>query len=220
MRQQECCKINFGDHELTLLPEGAVYWEAEQTLFVADTHFGKETTFHKLSIPVPSLLDNELIRLSRLLNETDSKRLIVLGDLLHSRRGRCTQLEDEVAEWRQKHLDVNCMLVRGNHDLASGDPPADWRFECVDSPAMLGGMTLAHHPDEVLDRWTICGHLHPKVRYSSRVDTLQLPCFLVRNQTLVLPAFAKFVDHGVIETRPDDRVYAIADDEVLKLELS
>ena len=33
-----------------LLPEKAIRWPAEKTLFVADPHFGKSATFRKVSL--------------------------------------------------------------------------------------------------------------------------------------------------------------------------
>ncbi|MGC6442699.1 MAG: phosphoesterase, partial [Rubripirellula sp.] len=51
---KDTIKINIDDHQLTLLPMGGVFHGATETLFVTDTHFGKDVTFRKHSIPVPS----------------------------------------------------------------------------------------------------------------------------------------------------------------------
>lgn len=81
--------IEIAGEELELLPERAIHWPARRTLFVADTHWGKAATLRAYSIPVPmGGTDDDLERLSRALEKTDARRLIVLGDALHAREGR------------------------------------------------------------------------------------------------------------------------------------
>ena len=211
------CEIEFGDTSLILLPSRAVFWESESTVFIADTHFGKAETFHHLNIPVPSQIDEDLMRLSKVLNETQCEHLIVLGDLVHSRKGNTAQLKRSIADWRAQHREVTIQLVRGNHDKASGEPCSTWAIESVDAPCKMGALHLTHHPAFKSQNWTLCGHLHPKFRITNALEDIRCPAFLKRNQTLVLPAFAKFVDHGIVPSMPYDIFYAIADSEVIPI---
>jgi DNA ligase-associated metallophosphoesterase len=206
--------INFGGRQLHLLPDRAV-WCNKSTLWIADLHLGKEQTFRRSGFPVPDLLPTDLLRLTRVINVTQSKHLIILGDLLHSRSGGSDRLNSTVKEWRTGHSNIEMTLVRGNHDRHAGDPPSEWNLRCVDAPAQSGRITLTHHP--LFDDASPClaGHLHPKFKMRTRAEELKLPCFLMRRQTLVLPAFGQFIDHGVIKPEPNDDIYVIASDEVI-----
>jgi metallophosphoesterase superfamily enzyme len=107
------------------------------------------------------------------------------------------------------------ILVRGNHDRHAGDPPDGWNLKCVDAPTQSGRLTLTHHPlfDEALP--SLAGHLHPKFRMRTRSEDLKCPCFLIRQQTLVLPAFGHFIDHGTIKPEPGDQIFLVAAHEVI-----
>ena len=216
--------ITYGEEALVLLPARAVWWPAQRTILIADTHFGKEATFRAAAIPVPDQTTELLQRISSILSVTSAVRLIILGDLIHARRGRCSATFRLIADWRQAHRKtLEVMLVRGNHDLAAGDPPEDWHIRCVSDPESLGPFALAHVPPAAaggLKHPVLAGHLHPVVRLSgpARVS-LRLPCFLLRPHVLVLPAFSDFVDGKVPQIEPDDRVFAVADQRVLEVPL-
>src|SRR4051812_6702373 len=63
-----------------LLPQRALYWPAQQTLFVADVHLGKAAAFRAGGVPIPrGTTANDLDRLSMLITVTGARRLIVLG---------------------------------------------------------------------------------------------------------------------------------------------
>ncbi len=207
--------IRLGDVDLRLLPEHAAWCPASATLWIADLHLGKEQTFRTAGIPIPDLLTSDLSRLSRLLTHTGATQLYILGDLLHARAGRSQRLHETLAAWREQHASVAMTLVRGNHDLQTGDPPPDWKMHCVSAPAQSGPFVLTHYP--LFDGRTLnlAGHLHPKWRARSRADDLKLPCFLLRQQSLVLPAFGRFIDHGVIKPQIADLIFAVAEDAIM-----
>lgn len=207
--------IQFGGVDLRLLPEHAVWCPASSTLWIADLHLGKEQAFRHSGVPIPDLLAEDLARLTGILNATKARQLYILGDLIHSRTGRSPRLSQAFATWRKQHDLVEMILVRGNHDQSSGDPPDEWRLKCVDPPLPSGALQLTHHP--LFDRkcFNLAGHLHPKWRIRSRMEDLRLPCFLVRKQSLVLPAFGRFIDHDVLVPQASDAIYVIADGHVI-----
>ncbi len=207
--------IRFGGVDLQLLPEHAVWSPQSSTLWIADLHLGKEQTFRNAGIPIPDLLAEDLSRLTRVFTTTAAQHLYILGDLLHAREGRSPRLNETFATWRAQHASVAITLVRGNHDHRAGDPPDDWRMECVDAPTPCGPFTLTHDPLFDGKSFNLAGHLHPKWRGRSRADDLKLPCFLIRQQSLVIPAFGRFIDHGVIVPHRDDHIYAVADGAVI-----
>src|SRR5690348_13559040 len=135
--------IEFGNEQFALLPDRAVFWHARQTLLIADAHLGKAASFRAFGVPVPSgTTAKDLARLTRLLEITHAKRLVILGDLVHAKAGRQPEIESAVAAWRGSHEDVEMILIRGNHDRASGRIPANWRMTEVEEPFEDNGFVL------------------------------------------------------------------------------
>lgn len=207
--------IFFGGEELRLLPEHGVWCPRTRTVWVADLHLGKEESFRKSGFPVPDLREDDLSRLSHMLERTSANQLVILGDLIHARSGLSTRLTEEFSNWRVQHAGIDIVLIRGNHDQHAGDPPSEWQLRCVDAPHAAGDLLQSHVPlfDNV--RPNLAGHLHPKYRLRSRAEDLKFPCFLLRRQTLVLPAFGRFIDHGLIVPHVADDIYIVVEGEII-----
>ncbi len=208
---------------LQLLPGRAILLPQHATLLVADAHVGKAVSFRRLGVPVPrGTTTANLAALSALLQQTAARRIVFLGDFLHSARAHSASTLGALARWRGRHDDVELTLVRGNHDAHAGDPPPALRIEVVDEPLRLGGLALAHHPRAVADAYVLAGHWHPCVSFGGRAfDRLRLPCFWFgdpdRRAVGVLPAFGDFTGMHPIARVEGDRVWAIADDRVVAL---
>jgi len=204
-----------GGRPLTLLPEKAAFVAASGTLLVADAHIGKATTFRALGVPVPRGTTSEtLAGLSRLVRRTGARRIVFLGDFLHSARARAPATLAAVAEWRAAHAGLELVLVRGNHDDRAGDPPAALGIRVVDEPLMQDGFALCHHPAPRSGAYVLAGHIHPCVHVGRGWDHLRLPCFWFGDSVGVLPAFGAFTGMHPVHASGDDRVFAIADDAV------
>ena len=103
-------------------------------------------------MPVPhGTTPDALDRIDPLIEGTGAKRIVFLGDLLPSRKGRVEATLDAVTAWRESHAAVTLTLVRGNHDARAGDPPAAWGVEVVAEPFAIGPLRLCHHPDRTAD---------------------------------------------------------------------
>lgn len=212
-----------GGHVLQLLPQRAAHLPAQRCLLVADAHFGKAASFRRLGVPVPEATTaGTLARLSAVLAETGAERVAFLGDLLHSADAQADDTVDALWRWRQRHRQVDLLLVRGNHDRQAGDPPPAWGVRCVDEPwrvddgaaARLRGLVLAHHPEPRFgadaDAYVLAGHLHPGVALGGRAhDRLRLPCFHFGPRVGVLPAFGEFTGLRVLRRAPGDRVFVV-----------
>lgn len=207
---------SWAGEELVLLPSGAVWWPRQETVLIADPHFGKAATFRATAIPIPDGTEHDLLRLTKVLRETAARRLIILGDLLHARRGRCPTTFAAVTQWREERAEVELVLVRGNHDLGAGDPPAEWNIACLPEPWLCEPFVLQHH-DTPAGRPALAGHRHPKIRLSAGGDQLQLPCFHWRDELLVLPAWTEFADSGLIRRSTGDRVFVLAGEAVVEV---
>ena len=201
---------------LLLLAERAAYWPARETLFVADFHLGKAASFRAAGIPMPAGTTSENVeRLTRALDRTRAGRVVFLGDFLHSAEARAPRTLERFARWREAHRSLTLTLVRGNHDRKAGDPPPEWNVDCVEAGAASGPFVLNHEPGPSAAGYALAGHIHPAVRLSGEGDTMSLPCFWFGKRHGVLPAFGAFTGSAVVRPRAGDRVFVIAEDEVL-----
>jgi DNA ligase-associated metallophosphoesterase len=217
-------RIRVADADLVLHPSGAALLSAEHTLLVADAHFGKAVSFRKLGVPVPSGTTTETLdQLTGAIVETKARRVVFLGDFLHSRRAHAAGTLAALARWRKTHAALELTLVRGNHDERAGDPPAGLGIHVVDEPLAQGPFTLCHHPRAIAGAYVLAGHWHPCISVSGRAfERLRLPCFwfgddtgaLPQNAAGVLPAFGSFTGMHRIEPRAGDRIFPVAGDVV------
>jgi DNA ligase-associated metallophosphoesterase len=204
---------------LTLLPEKAAFLAASRTLLVADAHIGKAVTFRALGVPVPRGTTTETLdALSLLIASWRARRIVFLGDFLHSAHARAPATLGALARWRRAHVAVELVLVRGNHDDRAGDPPPSLGIRVVDEPFELDGFALCHHPRPRRGSYVLAGHLHPCVGIGGRAfDHLRLPCFWLGDEVGVLPAFGAFTGMHPIHAGASDRVFPIADGAVAAL---
>ena len=205
-----------GGQSLTLLAEKAGFIARSRTLLIADAHIGKAVSFRALGVPVPRGTTSEtLARITTLVAKTAARRIVFLGDFLHSARSHAAQTLAAVAAWREQHAALELVLVRGNHDDRAGDPPAYLRIKAVDEPLLQDGFALCHHPKPRPGAYVLAGHLHPCIGLGGRTfDHLRLPCFWFGDEVGVLPAFGAFTGMHPIRPAPCDRVYPVADDQV------
>jgi uncharacterized protein len=205
-----------GGQPLSLLAERAAFIATSRTLLVADAHIGKAVSFRALGVPVPRGTTSETLDgLTSLVSSTAARRIVFLGDFLHSVHAHAAATLAAVAAWRQAHRGLELVLVRGNHDDRAGDPPRELGIDVVDEPFMQDRFALCHHPKRVVGAYVLAGHLHPCISLGGRAgDHLRLPCFWLGDDVGVLPAFGAFTGMHPIRAAAKDRVFAVADDTV------
>jgi len=201
--------IELEQTELWLLADNAVYWSAQQTLLVADIHFGKAAAYRQLGQPVPKgTTQANLQRLNRLLELYPSRQLIFLGDFLHAPESQTTETHAQLLVWRSRHPRLEITLIRGNHDRRAGDPPLELGISVVTEPLLLGPFALQHEPEPHPTHHVLAGHLHPAFRLQGRGrQRLRLPCFCIGERVSLLPAFGSFT--GMMDIKADgaQRIY-------------
>jgi DNA ligase-associated metallophosphoesterase len=217
-------RIRVADADIVLHPSGAALLSAQQTLLVADAHFGKAVSFRKLGVPVPSGTTTETLdTLTAVIAATQARRVVFLGDFLHSRRSHAAGTLAAIGRWREANAGLALTLVRGNHDDRAGDPPAALDIRVVDEPLAMGPFALCHHPRPVAGAYVLAGHWHPCISVGGRAfERLRLPCFwfgddsgaLPQQAVGVLPAFGSFTGMHRIEPRAGDRIFPVAGDVV------
>ena len=207
------------DQRLMMMPERALFWRERKMLVVADPHFGKAQLFREQGIPVPrGTTEDDLARLSRMMEDLRPRRLLFLGDLTHGPLEDTAAYDRHITPWRQRYRDVEIVLISGNHDRQSRIPPAAFRVDRIATQMGDGPFRFSHRPLGPNNYYGLAGHLHPAVTMTGRGGLkATLPCFCFGPQGALLPAFGGFTGNHVIRPRPDDRVFVVADNAVLEL---
>jgi DNA ligase-associated metallophosphoesterase len=203
---------------LHLLSERALFWVQKKMLIVADAHFGKAQFFREHGVPVPAGTTRaDLIRLKHLLGDLQPEMLLFLGDFVHG------ALEDPevytrlMAPWRETYADITFLLVSGNHDRHSDIPPS-FRFDWIGAERREGPFVFTHQQRRSASGYNLAGHLHPAVALTGRGGLkVTLPCFVFGTAQALLPAFGGFTGSQLIRPKPEDTIFVIADDVVMKL---
>lgn len=211
--------VSCAGETLHLLPQRALWWPAQQTMFVADLHLGKAAAYRALGQPVPSgTTQANLGRLADLLLGYKPQTLVLLGDFLHSAEARTASVMQELTLWRSAFASVRCVLVRGNHDRRAGDPPPALGVEVVEEPWPLGPFAACHHPQKQPQQLVLAGHVHPTVVLRGRAhDSLRLPCFALDADQLLLPAFGEFTGGWTLASTPGVALFAVQEERVWRL---
>jgi DNA ligase-associated metallophosphoesterase len=212
-------EIEVAGARLALLAQRAACLVDERCLLVADAHIGKAASFRRLGVPVPGGTTTQTLqRLSEALAVSGARRVVFLGDLLHSAHAHAPATLQALARWRRQHVALDLLLVRGNHDKHAGDPPPTLGIQVVDEPLRIGGLALCHQPQPRDGTYVLAGHLHPCVMLGGRAhQRLRLPCFQFGEAVGVLPAFGAFTGMHALRPRPGERVYVVGDGAVLPL---
>jgi DNA ligase-associated metallophosphoesterase len=167
---------------------GALYWESEDTLLVADLHLEKGAAFAARGMMLPPYdTRSTLQRLAACLDHFSPRRVVALGDSFHRSElaGRLSANDREELAALQQGRDWYWIL--GNHDPDL--PESIGGFVC--RSLMIGGITLCHQPS--LSRAPeIAGHLHPVARIARRGEGIRRKCFATDGHRLVMPAFGAY----------------------------
>ena len=195
----------------------SLFWEEEKAVIVSDLHFGKTGHFRKAGIPVPqSVYKEDLQRLVSLLNHFKPQKLIVVGDFFHSDAN--TEL-DWFKRWRESFAQLQIFLVRGNHDILSGQWYASAAIEVVSPILQMNSFLFSHDQCETSpDVYTFCGHIHPGILvHGLGKQSLRFPCFYFGRNTCILPAFSKFTGAVAMDKSSAQAVYAVVENELVKI---
>ena len=95
--QASSIKFYWRDILLEMLPSRALLIPETKELLICDIHLGKAEYFQQNGIPLTSNLDEEnLLRILELVKKYNPKKLIILGDLFHSKYSISDSLRDKV----------------------------------------------------------------------------------------------------------------------------
>ena len=193
----------------------ALYLTEHATLLVADTHFGKGAYFRRQGLAVPSGQSaDDLQRLSRLVQQFEPQRLIVLGDVFHHRPASGEPFFAHFDAWQARHPDLRLEAVVGNHDrhVRGLGLPIAWHPHLD-----LGPFRLCHEPLVLPGRHVLAGHIHPAYALAAAGDRLRAPVFWMRPGVTVLPSFGALTGGWNVPDERGSRLVMVLDDQLLPL---
>ena len=201
--------LTIKNHQFLLLADKALYWPQQKTLMIADAHFGKAAAYRALGQPVPQgTTSQNLHRLNALIAQYPTEQLIFLGDFLHAPKSHAPATLAVLRNWRLQHANMQCILVRGNHDLRAGDPPPDLNINVVTEPYLVGDFALQHIPKPHATHHVFAGHIHPTFRLLGKGrQSLILPCFHHESAITLLPSFGDFTGGFLMDKNPNAQIF-------------
>jgi hypothetical protein len=170
--------------EWLLTAERAAIHRPTATAVIADLHLGYSEARRRSGEAVP-LADPKAIlaTLDTLRRCHGVESLAIAGDLVENRCGfeSAIRFLDQAGRAGIRLAGV----VPGNHDRG-------WIDSGLPLPLFPQGIELGRwlivHGDQLPDRdWLVHGHLHPWLRRR----TLDVPCYLIGDRRLILPAFSR-----------------------------
>ena len=181
-------KFSWEDTLLEMLSSRALFLPQTKELLICDIHLGKAEYFQKKGIPLTNNLDeNNFARIKNIVKKYSPEKLIILGDLFHSKYSIDKTLQKKVEDL-PRILKTNIELVLGNHD--EGCKIKNIKISEIKKNKNI---IFSHEPVNLKDNKTlnVCGHYHPKLYLKNNGDKLSFRCFAmdIKKNILFLPAF-------------------------------
>ena len=109
--------FHWGNSLLEMLPSRALLLPQTNELLICDIHLGKGEYFQQNGIPLTNNSDEQnLLRIKNIVKRHNPKKLIILGDLFHSKYSISETLKSSL-ELLPEKLNIKIELIIGNHDL-------------------------------------------------------------------------------------------------------
>ncbi len=210
-------KISIREQELILDKERAIYLPQQQLLAISDLHLGKAAHFRKAGLAVPNQISkNDLERLAGLLVKYEPKTLLINGDMFHS---DYNSEIDEFSEWRQQFIEVQFLLVKGNHDRQKQHVYEKLAIEVRETNYDVASLSFIHDAaNDQSNLYPIGGHIHPGISiYNNTKQRIKLPCFYFGTDYAILPAFSVFTGLQMVKPKENDQVFAITPSKVIRM---
>lgn len=168
---------------------GALIWDDERTVIVADLHFEKAASFARRGQPLPPYdTVATLHTLGALFAREKPARVICLGDSFH----------DPIAAVQMPTASSDCLRelmagrewfwVTGNHDREIPHALGG----SVTEEVAFGPIVFRHEARPVSGGAEISGHFHPKATILARGKAVTRPCFVYDAHRVILPSYGAY----------------------------
>ncbi|MGH7124757.1 MAG: ligase-associated DNA damage response endonuclease PdeM [Stellaceae bacterium] len=182
--------ISVSGHKMRPLAAGALYWEEEDTLLVADLHLEKGAAFAALGMLLPPYdTRTTLERLAKVIGAVEPARVVALGDSFHRSHSAERLAPEDFKILLKLQQGREWYWICGNHDPHL--PASIGGTVCA--TLTIRGVTLRHEPSDAQPAREIAGHLHPVARIARRGAAIRRRCFATDGHRLVMPAFGAYV---------------------------
>ena len=169
-------KFCWEDTLLEMLPSRALFLPQTKELLISEIHLGKAEYFQQNGIPLTNNSDeNNFARIKKIVKEYTPDKLIILGDLFHSKYSIDKNLQKKVEDLPEL-LKTTVELILGNHDVG-----CDFKNIKIFDIRKTKNITFSHEPVnlEKNKKLNICGHYHPKIHLKNNGDKLSFRCFAI-----------------------------------------
>ncbi len=207
--------FHWGDSSLEMLPSRALLLPQTNELLICDIHLGKGEYFQQNGIPLTNNSDEQnLLRIKNIVKKYNPHKLIILGDLFHSKYSISDPLRSKV-ENLSESLNIKIELIVGNHDIGCKVKNITFLNFKKSSNFLFSHEPIGNFDNNILN---ICGHYHPKTFLKNAKDKLYFKCFAMdeKNKILYLPAFGDLT--GGYPCKSSFRKWAIiSEKEILEI---
>jgi DNA ligase-associated metallophosphoesterase len=209
-------EITARGESLFLTNQRAAFWPEKRTLIVSDIHLGKPAHFRRNGIAIPgNITVRDLERLEQLLIHYRATQLIVAGDLIHAEANSEVLL---LAALLESHPALRVILIKGNHDRLSDKNIKALGIHEVHRELVIGPFVFSHKNEASSKKMLISGHIHPGVALTFPAGkTVKLPCFVVSETEIILPAFSLFTGLDTKSIPQNAVCYAFYEDGIFKI---
>lgn len=181
--------------EWILTPFALAIHAPTRTAVLADPHLGYNDARRRSGDAVPCVaVEDDLVGLRQACAAFEIENLVVAGDLCEAR------LTDDLVD--QFVICVERLglrlagVVPGNHDRGWRDQKD--KLPICSEGYRLGTWTVIHGDRKAPEGAVVMGHVHPAWRTAAGV----VPCYLIRPDRLILPAFSRDAAGGAVNHSP------------------
>jgi len=222
--------------KIKFLTEPALLLE-NKILVIVDLHIGIEHEIFESGITIPSQVEKIQQRIDKLIKQTKTKHLIILGDVKHQVPNISWQEYKEIPKFLD-HFKIKISIIKGNHD-GNIERLAPKKIDIYDPPGFkINNFLLTHGQawpfmGDLDAEYIIMGHVHPAVEFWTENFRSIEPCWLkceIDNERLfekykiktklkqgiIMPAFNHLIGGMAFNSKDFEPLGPLLKNEILK----
>jgi DNA ligase-associated metallophosphoesterase len=198
------------DEEFIFDCRRAIYWPQQKILLSADLHWGKTQFLRDHGVAITDkVFEEDLRRLSHVLDDYDVRTMLVLGDLVHHEKALSKGIIEKVAAFRNEKP-CELILIKGNHDRFTKFPDSWGVVEEKDF--YFKNFYFCHEYNDDIADFQFSGHIHPMMRLRAGSDMIRLPSFILDQEFCLLPAFSHLTGGQDIKLKSGQEAIVLMED--------